>query len=247
MTEMQRQIGFSLLLAGVVTTVAYAAAAAFYPIICYFPGNRGDLAETFYFVVMGAAVYGMVRLLREQPVSSALALDRLRADRITALFVLVAVGLQVVETGALLSGAFISSEELVKYQKEASVFGALNAMVLAHAFEELVFRGFLYARIERFAGFVPALTLVVSRLRFLSYRARYRLRFCHDPRRFFPWLCPRPKRQCRPVDGAACGDEHRSRLGRSGAVRLALINGDDGRGAICFKVAIARFSFRILR
>lgn len=157
MTETQRQIGFSLLLAGVVTTVAYAATAAFYPIICYFPGNRGDLAETFYFVVMGAAVYGMVRLLREQPVSSALALGRLRADRITALFVLVAVGLQVVETGALLSGAFISSEELVKYQKEASVFGALNAMVLAPAFDELVFRGFLYTRIERFAGFLPAL------------------------------------------------------------------------------------------
>lgn len=171
MTETQRQIGFSLLLAGVVIAISYAALAAAYPVVSSFPGNKADVAETFYFLALGAALYGMVRLLQEQPLPAALALGRLRADHITALFIFAAVALQVAETGALLSGLFTTPEELAKTQKEASVFGALNAMVLAPVFEELLFRGFLYSRIERFAGFLPA--LVWSSLAFAFFHIEH--------------------------------------------------------------------------
>lgn len=175
MTETRRQVGFSLLLAGVVVTAAYATLAVAYPGICYLAGNiaRSDVAETFYFGAMGAVLYGLVRLLREQPVPVALALGPLRFDRITAIFVLAAVVLQLIETGALLSGFLITAEELASSEREASVFGALNAIVLAPVFEELVFRGFLYTRIERFAGFIPA--LVWSSLAFALFHIEHGL------------------------------------------------------------------------
>jgi|GEM_PF-1501968 len=173
MTETHRQIGFSLLLAGVVVTAAYAMLAVAYPGICYLSGNivRSDVAETFYFVAMGTVLYGLVRLLREQPVPVALAFGPLRFDRVTAIFVFAAVVLQIIETGVLFSGLFITAEELTSSQREASAFGALNAIVLAPVFEELVFRGFLYTRIERFAGFIPA--LVWSSLAFALFHIEH--------------------------------------------------------------------------